>query len=129
MLTTLSTRPGLRRAAGLAAAPALLLALAACGDDDGGGGGGASGDFCQQAEALDQRLDDTETGDDIQDVVDELRRLDPPAAIEDDWNELLSAFENFDPDDPSSLENLDDERFDEASTNVDEYMQEECGIE
>jgi hypothetical protein len=116
-----------RFAALLIAAAACLLA--ACGDDDGGGGGGAGGDFCQQAEALDQRLDDTETGDEIQDVVDELRRLDPPAAIEDDWNELLSAFENFDPDDPSSLENLDDERFDEASTNVDEYMQEECGIE
>lgn len=129
MLTTLSTRPGLRRVAGLAAAPALLLALAACGDDDGGGSG-ASGDFCEGAEAIDQRVDDTEAGEaDFQDVVDELQRLDPPAAIEDDWNELLSALESVDPDDPSSLDDIDTERVDEATQNIDEYMQEECGIE
>jgi hypothetical protein len=128
MLTILSTRPGLRRVAGLATAPALLLALAACGDDDGGGSG-ASGDFCEEAEALDQRFDDSEAGEDFQEVVDELQRLDPPAEIEDDWDELLSAFENFDPEDPSSLENVDTERIDEASQNIDEYMQEECGIE
>jgi hypothetical protein len=129
MLTILSTRPGLRRVAGLATAPALLLALAACGDDDDGGSG-ASGDFCEEAEALDQRFDDAEAGEEeIQEFVDELQRLDPPAEIEEDWNELVSAFENFDPEDPSSLENVDTERIDEASQNIDEYMQEECGIE
>jgi hypothetical protein len=129
MLTILSTSPGLRRVAGLAAAPALLLALAACGDDNDAASG-SGGDFCEQAEALDQRFDDSEAGEaDIQDVVDELRRLDPPAAIEDDWNELLTAFENFDPEDPSSLDDIDTERVDEASQNIDEYMKEECGIE
>ncbi|HET6953822.1 MAG TPA: hypothetical protein VFI47_25890 [Acidimicrobiales bacterium] len=124
MLTTLSPGSRLRRIAGLAAVPALLLALAACGDDDGGGG--ASGDFCDNAKDLDSQF----SGDagDTEDIASALSSIDPPAEIADDWETFVSALEAFN-EDPSSVDPEAAGKLEEASANIEKFMEEECGID
>jgi hypothetical protein len=149
--------------AGAAAATAAVL-LTACG---GGGQESASGsaetstagaetsgttaspeasDFCAQAEGIDQRVDEALSGveDDDPSVPDafrqiavELRDIEAPDAIRQDWTELSSgldrmadAFADFDITDPGSLEVLEEAEgnLTTASDNVDRYLRDECGI-
>jgi len=150
--------------AGVAAAAAAVL-LTACGGDgdessagsaDSGGSASAdaggstapsgSSDFCAQAEDIDQRVEDALSGadDDDPSVADafrqiavELRDIEAPDAIRDDWAELSAgldrmaeAFGELDITDPSSLEVLDEAEgnLTRASDNVDQYLSDECGI-
>jgi hypothetical protein len=121
----------LRRVIGLAAVPALVLTAAACGDDDEG----SAGSFCEQAEALENRMDEIEdpTTEEFSAALDEIRKLDPPAEIRDDWNTMISALDGFEDIDfenpsPEDLAAFDAEGMQEASDNVDRYMDEECGL-
>jgi len=146
--------------AGVAAAAAAVL-LTACGGDgqesasgsaetSGTAGGTTEGsgtsDFCAQAEGIDQRVEDALSGaeDDDPSVPDafrqialELRDVQPPDAIRDDWTELSAgldrmadAFTELDLTDPGSLELLDEAEgnLTTASDNVDRYLRDECGI-
>jgi hypothetical protein len=132
-----TSRPTLaRRALGLAAAPALLVALAACGDDDDSGGdsasGSGSGDFCQQAESLSETFEEIDNPT-SQQFADALDRIDPPEAIADDWNRVISALEgieDIDPEnpDPEALAALETPEVAAAGDRVDEYLSEECDI-
>jgi hypothetical protein len=135
-----TSRPTLaRRTLGLAVVPALLVALAACGDDDdsdGASGGGASGDFCDQAESLNETFDEVEdpTSEQFADALDRIRSMDPPEEIADDWNQLVSALEGIEDidlenPDPEALAALETEEVEAAGDRVDEYLSEECGIE
>ena len=123
--------PLARRIVGLAAVPALLLAFAACSDDDSAGG-----DFCDQARSLDSAFDDIDdpSSAEFSEALDQIRSMDPPAEIADDWNEMVSALDGFEDidlenPDPDALAELDTEGMQEATDNVDTYMSEECGIE
>jgi hypothetical protein len=123
-----------RRVLGLAAVPALLVGLAACGDDDDDSASG--GDFCDQAESLNETFEeiDDPTSEQFAEALDRIRSMDPPEAIADDWNQLVEALEGFEDidlenPDPSVLAALEDEDVQAAGDRVDEYMSEECGIE
>ena len=121
-----------RRALGLAAVTALLLGLAACGDDDDSAGG----DFCDQAESLNETFDEIEdpSSEQFAEALDRIRSMDPPEAIADDWNQLVEALEGFEDidlenPDPDALAALESEEMQAAGERVDQYMSEECDIE
>jgi hypothetical protein len=145
------------RAAVAAAGAALLLAGCGSGDPDASadatpatpaaGTTAASGaaDFCDRAAGIDDRVDAavTDLGDDssvpdaFRRLTAELRAIEPPAAIADDWDTMAAGLERMtdaladvDITDPSSLEALDDAEGDlsTASDHVDAYLRDECGI-
>jgi hypothetical protein len=139
----------------VAAVGALLLA--GCG---GGGGYGSSdaaspaaesstasggSDFCTQAADIDDRVDSAvdDLGDDpslpdaFRKLTEELRAIEPPAAIADEWESMANglermadAFADVDFSDPSTLGALDTAEGDltTAGDRVDTYLQDECGI-
>ena len=132
--TTTPTRRAGRWAA-LALLGALSLVAAACGDDEDsssdGGDEAASGggeDFCEAMQALDERFDDEEpTQDDIQGILAEASELDPPAEIEESWNQMIDFMGEF-VDDPTAASEDQLTEFESASSEVDAYMEEECNI-
>jgi hypothetical protein len=107
----------------------------------------ASGDFCAQAATIDQRVDealsdlqgdDPSVADAFRQLAAELRGLDPPEAISADWEALSSgldrmaqAFADLDLTDPDSLAGLDaaEGELSTASSNVEDYLRDECGID
>jgi hypothetical protein len=109
-------------------------------------GGGSGSDFCAQAAEIDQRVESAmsnlETDDPsveaaFRQVAEELRAIDPPAEISSDWeamagglDQMADAFAAFDVTDAESLAALDEAEADlsTAATNVENYLQEECGI-
>jgi hypothetical protein len=113
-----------------------LLFTAACGGDDddsadGGGGGGGGGDeFCDRAVAL---FSDTDIDD--EEAIEQLESLDPPDEIADDWQALVEGSQSaaageLDATDPDAAEF--EEQYNqliEATTNVYNYLGEECGLE
>ena len=141
--------------AGVAGAAAAGL-LAACGGDGGSStdnaassaadtSAAASGDFCDQAVNIDERVDgvlsELDDGSSVPEAIDaaaaELRAIEPPPAISDDWAALVDGLEqigdalaDFDITDPDSVAALDEiqSRLTTASTNVENYLQDECGI-
>lgn len=126
--------PLLRRALGVAAAPALLLTAAACSDGDDDGGGDDAASFCDSFKELDERYSgiDDPTDEDFDAAIDAVTELDPPAEIEDDWNTMIEAFRSFseiDVSDPEELADLDFTEAEAASDRVDAFLSEECGIE
>ena len=130
-----TSRPTLAlRVLGVAAVPALLVGLAACGDDDDSASDG--GDFCDQAESLNETFEqiDDPTSEQFTEALDRIRSMDPPEAIADDWNRLVDALEGFEDidlenPDPEALAAFDNEEIQAAGDRVDEYMAEECGLE
>jgi hypothetical protein len=133
--------------------------LAAC----GGGGSSSTGsaatssaaettaasgqdDFCTQAAGFDERVDsalsdlgenDPSVPDAFRQIATELRGIEAPAEIADDWTALAGgldriadALADFDITDPDSLAALDDIEGDlsTASSNVENYLRDECGI-
>lgn len=141
--------------AGVAGAAAAVL-LAACGGDGESStdnaassaadtGTAASGDFCDQAGNIDERVDgvlsELDDGSSVPEAIDaaadELRAIEAPEAISADWSALVEGLEQLgdafadldltDADSVAALEELQS-RLTTASTNVENYLQEECGI-
>jgi hypothetical protein len=115
----------------------------------------ASGDFCAEVEDIRSQLenldglpdmtDPAEAVQTLEESVDALRSVDPPAEIAEDWATVTDAFQSvvtglrdLDVSDPEALtqqlEDLVDQMeqqsaaIDEAGTNIDQYLGEECGI-
>jgi hypothetical protein len=144
--------------AALAGAAAIVL-LAACGGGDSGADstatesaaettpGSGEADFCTQAAGIDERVDealadlegnDPSVADAFRQIAEELRSIEAPAAIAPDWEALAGgldrmseSFADFDVTDPESLAAMEQAQGDltEASTNVETYLRDECGIE
>jgi hypothetical protein len=111
------------------------------------GGTNASGDdFCAQAADIDQRVEsslndlegeDPSVADAFTELAAELREMEPPDAIASDWDamaggldRMATAFADFDLTDPDTLAALEaaEGELTEASSNVEDYLREECGI-
>jgi hypothetical protein len=120
-------------------AAGLLFAGACGGDDDdsadasGTGNGGGGGEFCEQAVAL-----FSDTSNDTDAALTAAEALDPPDEIADDWQKLVEgsrdaaeATANIDPNDPDAAAAFSEQYQDliEASTNVYQYLGDECGME
>ena len=104
-------------------------------------------DFCTQAAGIDERVDSalSDLGGDQPSVPDafrqaaeEVRAIDAPGEIATDWEALAGgldrigdALSNIDITDPESLATLEDVEDDlsTASTNVENYLRDECGID
>ena len=104
-------------------------------------------DFCTQAAGIDERVDSalSDLGGDQPSVPDafrqaaeEVRAIDAPGEIATDWEALAGgldrigdALSNIDITDPESLATLEDVEGDlsTASTNVENYLRDECGID
>lgn len=155
-----ATRAGRARLAGAAA---VMVLLAACGGGDSGSdasaessagdtgaaaSGSASGsEFCRQAADLDQRVDealsdvegaDSSVADAFTQLAEELRGIEAPEAIRDDWaalagglDRMSGALADLDITDPDSVAGLEEagRGLETASTNVETYLRDECGID
>ena len=104
-------------------------------------------DFCTQAAGIDERVDSalSDLGGDQPSVPDafrqaaeEVRAIDAPGEIATDWEALAGgldrigdALSNIDITDPESRATLEDVEGDlsTASTNVENYLRDECGID
>jgi hypothetical protein len=104
-------------------------------------------DFCTQAAGIDQRVDsalsdlegdDPSVPDAFRQIAEELRAIDAPDSISSDWDALASgldrvagAFADIDITDAESLTALEAAERDlsTASTNVENYLRDECGID
>jgi hypothetical protein len=102
-------------------------------------------DFCDRAAGIDDRVDAAVSGLDEDSIPDafrqltvELRAIDAPAAIADDWetmaaglDRMADALADFDITDLSTLEALDDAEGDltAAGDRVDTYLRDQCGID
>jgi hypothetical protein len=143
----------------LAAAAAVVLLAACGGGGDSGAdssatesaaettAGSGEADFCTQAAGIDERVDealadlggeDPSLTDVFRQIAQEMRDIEAPAEISTDWEALSGgldrmsdAFADFDITDPESLAAMEQAEGDltEASTNVENYLRDECGIE
>lgn len=100
----------------------LAFALGACGDD-GGGGDAAFCDVIEELEGVDQP-----TVDDIEEAADAA-----PSELEDQMEILVDAaraFEEFEEDgDESAFDDLDEEEFEQAAEDVEDFARDECDID
>jgi hypothetical protein len=111
--------------------------------------------FCAEVEGIRDRLENLEALPDVADPeaavqnleesVEALRSVDPPAEIAEDWStvteacdDVVTSLRNLDMNDPETLgqqlEDLADQMeqqstaIDEAGTRIDQYLNDECGI-
>ena len=104
--------------------------------------------FCTEAVSIQQRMSGSAAGGDpgqlpqiFQDAADEIRAIDPPGEITQDWAALAAGAEEFaatlgdvDLTDPQALATLQErlapleQELDAASMNVQNYLAEECGV-
>ena len=145
---------------------AAVVLLSACGGSDEGSSASDSGEtsasaaessaesadspFCTQAAAIQERVGASLTNQSdpaalpgaLQQVVTEIRAVDPPEEIAADWNALADgveqiavAFGSIDFNDPNAVATFQQQVGDlqaelsTASTNVENYLRDECGIE
>jgi len=105
-----------------------------------------AGDFCDQVAGIDHRVesalsdlegDDPPVADAFRQIATEVRDITAPAAIASDWeamaaglDRMADAFADLDLPDLDSLESLDRAEGDltAASSSVDAYLSDECGI-
>lgn len=154
----------------IALVSAVVLLLGACGDDgddsaaddtttttagdgddsnaeDGGtdeGNGGASGDFCEQIEALPTELTniDNENLARFDEAIDEMQNIEPPEAIAEDWTTFVDGMATLSgigelglSDEEASQEftdrlfGLDQQAMTDASQNISEYISSECDVD
>jgi hypothetical protein len=141
------------------AGTAAVVLLVGCGGGDSSTGSSATSsaaesttaagadDFCTQAAGIDTRVDsaladlgpgDPSLPDAFRQIAAELRGIDPPDEIAADWDALAGGLDrigdavaDIDITDPDSLAALDDIEGDlsTASSNVQKYLREECGID
>jgi hypothetical protein len=107
-------------------------------------------DFCTQAAGIEDRIDATLGGQTdptalpqaMQEAAAEIRDIEPPDEIASDWNaladgveQIAAAFGAIDFNDPGARVTLEREigqltsQLSGASTNVENYLRDECGIE
>jgi len=118
------------------------LVAVGCSDDDGGDGGtgdsGASGDaeaadgsFCDVAQAVSDGIATAGGPGDVAEIVEQMRSLDVPDEISDDWDAIADVFgavtesEGQPPEEVPSVD-VDQQRAMEASEAVNAYVEEEC---
>ncbi|NEK86049.1 hypothetical protein GCU60_09800 [Blastococcus saxobsidens] len=110
----------------------------------------AGSEFCTQAASIQERLeataggvsDPTELPQVMQRAADEIRAIDAPAEIEADWSALADGAQRLsetlsgiDFSDPNALATLEQELtplqqdLETASTNVETYLRDDCGID
>ena len=109
----------------------------------------AGSEFCTDAGAIQQRVassftetDPTSLGQVLQQGATEVRAIEPPAEIASDWaaladglEQIAAAFTEVDVDDPAAQQALGAKiaelqgPLDSASTNVENYLRDECGLE
>lgn len=118
------------RIGGPIAAATLLIALNACsGDDDDS----AETDFCEEALAFmdDGKAFNDPTSEAARDALDEVANLEPPDAIDDDWNALLDgarALRDTDPEDSGDLP-AEVEDMGASAASVFRYLDNDCGLD
>jgi hypothetical protein len=143
MSRSLSTRGG--RALAVAALVPLLALAAACGDDDdssssgsgsGGNNGGSGGsqsadDFCNDFESLNERMSDIDdpSGDQLQEALDQLQDIDPPAELQDEWDALAESLESLDFNDPTNADPQAAQQFSDAIDSIGTYVDENCDVQ
>jgi hypothetical protein len=147
-------------------AVAAVVVLAGCGsDDDDSSSSQASAttveatesgapeedsEFCVQASTIQQRVDSTLAGQSAPDALprtleaaaEEIRAIDPPDEIADDWaalaggvDQIADALGSLDFNDPDALATFQEQigrlqaDLGTASTNVQSYLSEQCGID
>ncbi|MBI9116006.1 hypothetical protein [Sanguibacter suaedae] len=140
-MTTHTNRKTFAAASGAAVLVATLLT--GC-----GGGGGDLEAFCADVESVQSAgfLEDLDYTDSdavdaaVADAREEVQNIEPPSDIEDDWetlsgamDEMYGAMEGLDFTDPeqaeemtAAMEKIDTEGVNEASDNVDAFIEEEC---
>lgn len=104
---------------------ALVLAVAGCGDDEA-----STAAFCESTEEVQDAFESFDG--DVEAVVDSMEALidDAPEEIADDFELLLDAFRDAEEGDSEALESLaDDEDFEDATDNIQEFVREECDID
>ena len=107
--------------------------------------------FCAEVEAARDQLDSVVDGetlvdpsaalDVVDDALETMRSIDPPAEIAEDWEavrsfteEMITALDEIDVTDPAALEDLgreleqNAEAMQDAADRVDRYLEDECGI-
>ncbi|HET6686843.1 MAG TPA: hypothetical protein VFH02_10010 [Jiangellaceae bacterium] len=107
--------------------------------------------FCAEVEAARDQLDSVVDGetlvdpsaalDVVDDALETMRSIDPPAEIAEDWEavrsfteEMITALDEIDVTDPAALEDLgrdleqNAEALQDAADRVDRYLEDECGI-
>jgi hypothetical protein len=152
---------------GVSATAAVLLLTACGGSDDEGGTASettaattssapaettsaapeADSEFCTEAADFGQSISSSFSGTEdpaeaeaqIRQAAEQIRGIEPPAEIADDWTALADGFERLadtvggatSPNDPEAAAKLQQELqgLQEAGTNVQTYLQEECGID
>lgn len=117
----------------------LALVLLGCGDSedsaDDAGGNGAAAAFCERLNALEAEFAEetaVPTDDQLEQVADELRQLDPPSEIAGDFQELLEAYDvlaQVELGDPEAIADLEEqlEGFEAAGQRIDDWTDENCG--
>src|SRR4051812_38884331 len=152
---------------GLAGVAAAVLLTACSGSDDSsasssssavestsasagassGSGSGSGSEFCTQAASLENTLsapdlsDPASAGPAIADAASQVRAIDPPAEISDDWTALADGLDQLgqiltttDLNDPAQASAAQQQvsqleaDLGDASTNVSNYLSSECGI-
>jgi hypothetical protein len=112
-------------------------------------GDSANSQFCTEAADIQERVGSTLTdpansgslGQVLQEGVDEIRAIEPPAEIASDWGafadgleRIAVAFTDVDVTDPAARQSLAavaaevQQELGAASTNVENYLRDECGI-
>lgn len=115
-----------------------------------GSAGSADSQFCTDAAAIQERVGATLTDQSdpgalpqaLQEAAAEIRAAEPPPEIAADWNaladgveQIATAFGSIDFDDPNALTAFQSQvgqlqaELSAASTNVENYLSEECGLE
>ena len=111
--------------------------------------GSADSEFCTEAASIQERVgasfteaDPSSLGEVLQEGVTQIRGIEPPAEIASDWaaladglEQIAAAFADVDLTDPAAQQQLGQKvaelqgPLDTASTNVENYLRDECGIE
>jgi hypothetical protein len=124
---------GMRRfVAGLAVVG--LLMAAGCGDDDGGASSEEIREFCDGFNQINDQFSDINPVADpeaLDDALDMLRDLEPPAEIADEYETVLDGFEalsEIDLNDPEEVAQVQEEFADaeEAFNAVGDFVEDEC---
>jgi hypothetical protein len=144
---------------GLSVAAAVAL-LSACGGSDSNDAASrssaessapqADSAFCREAATIQERIDATLSARSdssalpqaLQQAANDIRNIEPPAEIAEDWEalaggleQIAEAFGSIDFNDPSALPSFQEQmgqlqtELGTASTNVRTYLADECGIE